>query len=46
MLDRVKISRVPVKRTRWPISLQDDGLNAWPVIQINALFRWLLIYVE
>ena len=46
MLDRVKISRVPVKRTRWPVSLQNDGLNPWPCVQVNALFRWVLIYID
>jgi len=45
MLDRVKISAAPAARTRWPISFQDDGLNG-PIIQINALYCWILIYLD
>ena len=45
MLNRVKISAAPAARTRWPISVQDDGLNG-PVIQINALYRWICIYLD
>ena len=45
MLDRVKISAAPAARTRWPISLQDDGLNG-PIIQISVLYRWIFVYLD
>ena len=46
MLNRVKISERPATRTRWPISLvTDDGLGGI-MIQINALCRWIFIYLD
>ena len=46
MLNRVKISERPATRTRWPIAfVKDDGLNG-PLIQINALYRWIFVYLN
>lgn len=44
MLNRVYLSKVPAKRTRWPISIQDEGIGMH--IQINALFRWIFVYLD
>ena len=47
MLNRVKISERPATRTRLPISyVKDDGLNNGPLIQINALYRWIFVYLD
>ena len=46
MLNRVYFSEKPVSRTRWPIVfVEDDGCGN-PMIQINALYRWICIYLN
>ena len=45
MFERLKVSREPAQKTRWPISFQDDGLSG-PIIQINALYRWVFVYLD
>ena len=43
---RVIFSERPAKRTRWLVShVPDDGLNG-PILQVNALYRWILIYLN
>lgn len=41
---RIYWMRGPVKKTRRPVSLQNDG--GFPVLQISVLFGWIYVFLD